>query len=133
LAAAARSGVDVRVMIAPRGPGGDYPYWAGFTYAANMAKAGVKIYLYQGAYFHAKTICVDSVICSIGSTNMDIRSFSLNYELNLIVYDKKTTRELEQDFQDDMQHCTKFNLAAYRRSNVLKRTRNSVCRLLSPL
>lgn len=133
LAGAARSGVDVKVMIAPRGPGGDYPYWAGFTYAANMAKAGVKIYLYQGAYFHAKTICVDSAICSIGSLNMDIRSFGLNYELNLIVYDEKTTQELEMDFHNDLHHCTKFNLKAYMHGNVLKRTRDSLCRLLSPL
>ena len=109
LAGAARSGVDVRVMIAPRGPGPEVPYWAGFTYAANMAKAGVKLYLYQGDYFHAKTICIDSVICSIGSVNMDIRSFSLNYELNLIVYDQKITKELEQDFKNDMQHCTQFD------------------------
>ncbi len=133
LAGAARSGVDVKVMIAPRGPGGDYPYWAGLTYAANMAKAGVKIYLYQGAYFHAKTISIDSALCSIGSLNMDIRSFSLNYELNLIVYDEKTTQELEMDFHSDLHHCTKFSLSAYMRGNVLKRTRDSLCRLLSPL
>src|SRR5262249_26758717 len=72
IAAAAAGGVEVKVMTAPDGPGGAFPYWAGFTYAANMARAGVKVYLYQGGYLHAKTIMVDSKICSIGSTNMDI-------------------------------------------------------------
>ena len=44
----------------------------------------------EGAYFHAKTVCVDSKICSIGSANMDIRSFSINYETNLVVYDESS-------------------------------------------
>jgi len=133
LAAAAQSGVEVKIMLAPSGPGINAPYQAGLTYAVNMAEAGVKIYFYHGDYFHAKTISVDSMICSIGSTNMDIRSFAINYELNLIVYDRKTTRALDKIFSNDLQHCTEFDLAAYKHSNLLKRTRDSVMRLFSPL
>jgi len=133
LAGAARSGVDVKIMIAPKGPGFNFPYRAGFTYAENMAEAGVKIFLYQGEYFHPKTVCVDSVICTIGSTNMDIRSFSINYELNLIVYDENVTRDLEKDFINDLQHCTQFSLRSYKRSSIAQRTLDSVSRLLSPL
>lgn len=133
LAGAARAGIDVKIMLAPNGPGPRFPYWAGFTYAANLAKAGVKIYFYQGAYFHPKTVCVDSTICSIGSANLDIRSFSINYELNLIIYDEKITKALEEDFLEDLQHCTQFQARAYLHSNVLYRTRDSLCRLLSPL
>ena len=133
IAAAAQSGVEVKIMLAPTGPGINAPYQAGFTYAANMAEAGAKIYLYHGDYFHAKTISVDSMICSIGSTNMDIRSFAINYELNLIVYDRETTRALDKIFCHDLAHCTEFDLAAYKRSNLLWRTRDSVMRLFSPL
>ena len=133
IAGAARSGVDVKVMLAPSGPGPKFPYRAGFTYAENMAKAGVKIYFYQGAYFHPKTLCIDSVLCSIGSANMDIRSFSINYELNLIIYDEKTTLELEADFANDLQQCVPFNVKRYEHGNVAQRTLDSLCRLLSPV
>ena len=133
IAGAARTGLDVKIMLAPSGPGGQYPYWAGLTYAANVAKAGAKVYLYQGDYFHAKTIGVDSVICSVGSANVDIRSFAINYELNLIIYDAETTRQLEAVFHNDLTNCTEFDLDAYQRSNGLIRFRDSLARLLSPL
>src|SRR5688500_8115033 len=80
LKSAALSGVDVQLMIAPKGAEFSPAYRAGMTYAADMARAGVAVLMYQGEYFHAKTACVDSAICSIGSANMDIRSFSINYE-----------------------------------------------------
>jgi cardiolipin synthase len=102
---AALAGVDVRVMIAPGGGELSPAYRAGMTYAADMARAGVQVLLYRGAYFHSKTICVDSRICSIGSANIDIRSFSINYETNLVVYDEAVTRELEADFLADLEHC----------------------------
>lgn len=133
IAGAAQSGVEVKIMLAPTGPGINAPYQAGFTYAANMAEAGAKIYLYHGDYFHAKTISVDSMICSIGSTNMDIRSFAINYELNLIIYDRQTTRALDKIFYHDLQHCTEFDYKVYKQSNLLWRTRDSVMRLFSPL
>jgi cardiolipin synthase len=132
-AAAARSGIEVKVMLAPDGPDGGFAYRAGFTYAENMAEHGVKIYHYQGDYFHAKTIMVDSVICSIGSANMDIRSFNINYESNLIVYDAKTTEELEADFINDLNHCKEFDVEAYKSGNLFGRARDSVMRLASPL
>ena len=93
--AAALAGIKVVVMIAPRGGEGQLAYRAGMTYARDLAEAGVRVLLYQGAYFHAKTVCVDSSICCIGSANMDVRSFSINYETNLVVYDEAVTRELE--------------------------------------
>jgi cardiolipin synthase len=98
-----------------------------------MAEAGVQIFHYQGDYFHVRTISVDSALCSIGSANMDIRSFTINYELNLVIYDEKTTKELEQDFANDLIHCQEFKLKAYKRGNLFGRVRDSVFRLASPL
>ncbi len=133
LSGAARAGVDVKVMLAPDGPDGDFAYRVGFTYAENMAEAGVQIFHYQGDYFHVKTINIDSALCSIGSANMDIRSFAINYELNLIIYDEKTAKELEQDFVHDLSHCQEFKLKVYKRGNLFSRVRDSVFRLASPL
>ena|SRR5687768_14531351 len=98
-----------------------------------MARAGVKVLLYEGAYFHSKTICVDSTICSIGSANMDIRSFAINYETNLIVYDKRVARELEEDFLADEAKCTIFSVDEYKARHLPTRLLDSVARLCSPL
>jgi cardiolipin synthase len=103
------------------------------TYAAEMARAGVQVLLYQGAYFHAKTVCVDSTLCSIGSANMDIRSFSINYETNLVIYDREITCQLEADFNADVQHCTAFSVTEYEGRKRLARFIDSSMRLCSPL
>jgi cardiolipin synthase len=133
MSTAALAGVDVRVMIAPGGGELSPAYRAGMTYAAGLARAGVDVLLYQGEYFHSKTICVDSRICSIGSANIDIRSFSINYETNLVVYDEAVTRELEADFLDDVTRCTKFSADAYDAQKTSIRLLDSVMRLGSPL
>ena len=86
LRAAALSGVDVKVMLSARPSGNRLPDWAGNTYIADIVDAGVRVFLYEKGYLHAKTISIDSEICSIGSANIDIRSFSINYELNAVLY-----------------------------------------------
>lgn len=131
--AAALSGVKVWVMIAPRGGEGQLAYRAGMTYAQDMADAGVRVLLYQGAYFHSKTICVDSQVCSIGSANMDIRSFTINYETNLVIHDPAKARELEADFLQDVEQCLEFSPEAYDRLHWWTRLEDSMMRLCSPL
>jgi cardiolipin synthase len=133
LKSAALSGVDVQLMIAPRGGEMSPAYRAGMTYAADMARAGVAVLMYQGAYFHSKTMCVDSAICSIGSANMDIRSFSINYETNLVIYDAGVTQELEADFKRDLETSVPFTVGDYRSRPVLSRLVDSTMRLWSPL
>lgn len=133
LCASAMSGVRVWVMIAPRGGEGQLAYRAGMTYAHDLARAGVRVLLYQGAYFHPKTIAVDSVVCSIGTANMDIRSFTINYETNLVVYDRDVTRRLESAFLADIRQSQPFTAEAYERLPAIKRLGDSVMRLFSPL
>ncbi len=133
LKSAALAGVEVKVMCAPRGSTYNVPYWAANTYFKEMARAGVRVFLYQRGYFHPKTIVIDGRICSIGSANMDIRSFSINYETNAVIYDEKIAGQIEQAFQHDLQYCTEFTLEAYEQKPVLARLRDSVCRLFSPL
>ena len=133
LKSAAMSGVDVKVMLSARASGNRLPEWAGNTFIMDVVSAGVRVFLYQKGYLHAKTISIDSEICSIGSANIDIRSFSINYELNAVLYSKKHATQLEQDFERDLSHCIEFNADAYRNSNPVLRFRDSVARLLSPL
>jgi cardiolipin synthase len=123
---AALAGVDVRVMIAPGGGEWSPAYRAGMTYAARRG-SGLAV---QGAYFHSKTISVDSRISSIGSANIDIRSFSINYETNLVMYDEAVTRELEADFLEDLEHCVRFSADEYGAQKASNRLVDSVMRLV---
>ncbi len=133
LRSAAMSGLDVKVMISARPSGNRWPDWAGNTYFGDVIDAGVRIFLYEKGYLHAKTISIDSKICSIGSANIDIRSFSINYELNAVLYDERLARELEDDFARDLEHCSEFKESEYKKVNVAARFRDSIARLVSPL
>jgi cardiolipin synthase len=133
LKSAALSGVDVRVMLSARASGDRVPNWAGNTFMADVAAAGVRVFLYGKGYLHAKTISVDSEVCSIGSANIDIRSFSINYELNAVLYSEHLAGELEAAFERDLAFCIEFDPDEYRRRNPAVRFRDSVARLFSPL
>ena len=129
----ALSGVDVQVMISPNGPGQFLPYWAANTYALDVARAGVKVLHYDAGFLHAKTVCIDGKISSIGTANWDIRSFSINYELTAVIYDVGVSQELVQAFEADVADCVAFDVATYRARGRLLRFRDSVARLAAPL
>lgn len=134
LKAAALAGVDVRIMCARRDTINPISNWAANTYFDDMARAGVKIYLMQNAYLHSKTISIDSAICSIGTANMDLRSFQINYEINAVLYHRELSRELEEQFHEDLEDCIPFDREQYRRRrNLHVRLRDSLSRLVSPL
>lgn len=134
LKAAAMAGVDVRIMLAPQGVG-DNPiaYWAAYTYMLEMIGAGVKIYLYQPGYLHSKTVSVDGLVCSIGSANMDIRSFNIDYEINALLYDRELTQQLEMRFREDLKDCVAFEPRLYKKLPFRIRFRDASARLLSPI
>ena len=129
----ALSGVDVQVMISPKGPGQFLPYWAANTYASDVARAGVKVHHYTAGFLHSKTVCVDGEISSVGSANWDIRSFSINYELTAVIYDKDVSQQLVAAFQADLADCVAFDVASYNSRGRLLRFRDSLARLASPL
>lgn len=133
LKAAAMSGVDVKVMLSARPSGNPVPAWADDTFILDVIGAGVRVFMYEKGYLHAKTISIDSEICSIGSANIDIRSFSINYEINAVLYDRQLAKELEKEFERDLADCIEFDPAEYQSRNVALRFKDSVARLFSPL
>ncbi len=132
LTTAALGGLDIRLMITGI-PDKKIPYWAAYTYFRELLKAGVKIYHYKKGFLHSKTVIVDNEVCTIGTANLDIRSFLLNYELNTLIYDKKITEALEEAFFEDMRHCSQFTLEDYKRLSIFAKLRNSIAKLLAPL
>lgn len=134
LKAAALAGVDVKIMLAPHGCGDNpSPYWAAATYILEAIAAGVKVYLYQPGYLHCKTVSVDGVVCSIGSANMDIRSFNIDYEMNCLIYNQEKTAEYEADFHNDLLQCVEFDPEEYAKLPFHLRLRDAAARLASPL
>ena len=133
LKTAALSGIDVSVMVADGGPDQRLVYWAARTYLVEIATAGVEVLLYEGGFLHAKTVVADGWVASVGSGNWDIRSFSINYELNALVYDASVAAEIESSYERDRAHCRVFDPDDYRAGPPLPRFRDSVARLVSPL
>lgn len=127
LAAAARRGVDVRLVL----PGfTDFwaPVYAGRSSYGELLEAGVRIYEWRQALMHAKTATVDGEWSSVGSTNLDWRSLVHNYEADLVVRDAAFARELERRFQLDLQASTPIEREDWERRGLLERTKEALAR-----
>ena len=131
--AAALSGVEVEIMCSKHGTAVELAHRASFTYLADVARAGAKVYMYNKGYFHSKTINVDSQVCAIGTANFDIRSFSINYEAMAVLYDTEISRELAADFENDLKSCETLTWEDYQTYPLWRRLLNSATRLASPL
>ena len=101
LVAAAKRGVEV-VLIIPGAIDHNLVRQASRSEFGRLLKNGVQIYEYRPALLHAKAMVVDGIWATVGSTNLDHRSFSLNEELNVAIYDATTAQRLEQVFQQDL-------------------------------
>ena len=127
------SGVDVRIMI-PSKPDHPFVYWASSSYAGELLKYGAKLYTYDhNAFLHAKTIVVDDCVCSIGTANMDIRSFELNFEINAFMYSSEIAKKQRLIFENDMLKSKEVTLDMYNSRSRYVRVKESISRLLSPI
>lgn len=126
------SGVDVRIMI-PNKPDHPFVYWATLSSSGELLNAGADIYIYQNGFMHAKTIVVDGKIASVGTANIDVRSFRLNFEVNAFIYDKKITKQLEQAFHEDIKLSTQMTKKLYAKRSIGIRFKESISRLISPV
>ncbi|MFP4199772.1 MAG: cardiolipin synthase, partial [Halanaerobium sp.] len=129
---AAHSGVDVKIMIPDRG---DHP----FVYAANnsfigeLLDSGACCYRYTKGFLHSKTLSIDSRVLSIGTTNMDVRSFKLNFEINAFIYDREVAGYHDQIFEEDLENSKEITREVYEARGWTMKIRESVSRLLSPI
>lgn len=132
LTTAAMSGVDVRIMV-PNMPDHPFIYRATQYYSQLLHATGVKIYSYQNGFLHAKTVVMDGHISTIGSANMDIRSFKLNFEANAFIYDPKVAAQLETIYKTDMQHAQLLTDEIIAQQSKWIRFKQKFSRLLSPI
>ncbi|CAG5085092.1 Major cardiolipin synthase ClsA [Thermobacillus xylanilyticus] len=129
---ASLSGVDVRIMI-PARPDHRTVYWATFAHLGDLLQSGVKVYLYGKGFLHAKTMVVDGKIATVGTANIDNRSFRLNFEVNAFLFDSETAGRLTALFEEDLKECVELTTGMYQDRPILHKARESVARLLSPI
>lgn len=129
---AALSGVKIKIMI-PNKPDHMFVYWATLSNVGELLQEGAEIYLYQNGFLHAKTIVVDGKVSSVGTANIDVRSFRLNFEVNAFLYDVDIANQLVEAFQQDIKLSTQMTRSLYERRSVGVRFKESVSRLLSPI
>lgn len=129
---ASLSHVDVRIMI-PNKPDHPFVYWATYSNVGILLEAGVRVYLYQNGFLHAKTIIVDDRLATVGTSNLDFRSFGLNFEVNAFIYHQKTAKQLADIFKQDMKQSRELTQDDYNKRPLIIRFKESISRLLSPV
>ena len=105
LCQAAKRGVDVRLMIPKRGDRSIFISYASRSYLKPLLAAGVKVYFHTFGFIHAKAWVADDKIATVGSSNIDFRSFMQSSEVNAFVYDTLFAQQMRQIFEQDMRHC----------------------------
>lgn len=128
---ASASGVEVNVML-PNMPDKFFVYAVTFSFIQQMLDYGVNVYLYKG-FLHSKMMVIDENLVTLGSTNFDIRSFSLHFEVNAFIYNEKTAIECSKIFKKDLENCELMTLEKYNSRSIFKKVSESIFRLFAPL
>ena len=132
LKSAVLSGIDVKIMIPNKA---DHPfiYWINQYYVAELLRLGANIYRYENGFIHSKTILVDEEVVSVGTCNFDYRSFYLNFEINLNIYNKDVANSFKTQYYKDIAISKKLTFADFKKRSIFTKVRESVFRLLSPI
>lgn len=132
LAVSALKGVRVRLLL-PSKTDVFFVRKAGRSFYDLLLEAGVEIFEYQPKILHSKLMLIDNRWAVVGSANMDIRSFRLNFELNLMVHGARFAKQIRAMFDSDLAQSRKVEPTEFWQRSVLERFAENSCRLLSPL
>ncbi|MFA8434069.1 MAG: cardiolipin synthase [Marinifilaceae bacterium] len=126
------SGVDVRVML-PKQSDSFMTYWGTLSFIEELLEAGIRFFFYKRGFNHSKIMMVDGIISTVGTANMDIRSFEQNFEVNALVYDEGKTRKLQDQFLSDLEESEEIHLVEWSNRPRIQKMKESVVRLFTPL
>jgi len=132
LKTAALSGVDVRIII-PEKSDATMSKWCSFSYVEQLLEAGIKIYFYQHGFIHSKTLMIDDIFSTIGTTNLDFRSLETNFEINAFIYEKKFTRLMLKHFTNDLKNSREIKLNEWKKRSWRFKLRESLAHIVSPM
>ncbi|HHY22005.1 MAG TPA: cardiolipin synthase, partial [Bacilli bacterium] len=129
---AALSGLDVKLLV-PGRPDKKIVFHASRSYFPELLEAGASIYEYTRGFMHSKIIIVDNEIASIGTANMDMRSFHLNFEVNAFLYRTNSVSKLVDDFLVDLTYSNQLSYIEFNKRPFYHKVIESISRLLSPM
>ena len=129
---AALAGVDIRLML-PERADNRITHLGSHSYLRDVLQAGVKVYFYKKGFLHSKLMVSDDMLSTVGSTNVDFRSFEHNFEVNAFMYDVETALEMKEIFLQDQRESTQIFLKNWVRRPWRQKAAESVVRLLAPL
>jgi cardiolipin synthase len=132
LKTAALSGVDVRIIF-PEKADSIITNWNTRSYISELLDAGIRVYLYEKGFIHSKYLLVDGVFSSVGSPNVDVRSFDLDFEITALVYDENFAASLGEVFSGDLKNCREIIKAEWEMRRRIDRYRESLARIFGPL
>ena len=126
------SGVKVKLLI-PNKPDHPFVYWATYYYSGSLVGYGAEVYTYEMGFVHAKTIIVDGSFASVGSANFDYRSFMLDFEGNMVIYDRDFAQQLRKNFLDDVKVSQQLTLERYAQRSAVIKFKEGIARLIGPM
>ena len=129
---AALSGVDVRLLLSAASDNVVVKWTIRFYFEAFL-KAGVKIYQYPDGFLHIKVIVSDDELCTLGTANMDIRSFEQNDEVNILAYDKEFTQQLKDNFLKDCEKSNQIHYNDFIKRPQSERLKEGLAKIFSPV
>ncbi len=100
---------------------------------AQLIRDGVKVYTYENGFIHSKMMIIDDEVASVGSSNMDIRSFELNFEINAFMYDSDITKQLKDAFFEDLKVSKELTEERYNQRSYWIKFKQSIAKLASPI
>ena len=113
-------GVKVQFMVSTKSDGKVNDDVIGLE-MRKLMKRGAEVYYYEDGFHHSKVMMIDSLFCTVGTTNLDARSLCFDYEVNAFIFDPATTHELQQIFHDDMKHSTLLTPEVFKERFPLRR------------
>ncbi|KKL93355.1 hypothetical protein LCGC14_1875530 [marine sediment metagenome] len=132
LETASRSGVDVRVIL-PYESDSWAAQYASDSYIEESLESKIRIFRYNKGFIHAKTMLVDNHLSTIGTANLDYRSFALNFEITAFIFNKAINDKMADIFENDLRNCEEVRLERWKERGLIRKLKESFCRLWAPL
>ena len=129
---ASKCGIDVQIILPKKSDSWTAEY-ATNSYIEKLLEANVKIHRYCKGFVHAKTMVIDDIFTTVGTANLDYRSFNINFEVNAVVYDEKVSKDLKKQFLKDVKDCELLDYQTWTKRSRIEKLQESFCRLWAPL
>jgi cardiolipin synthase A/B len=127
---AAQKGVQIRIMV-PETNDGFLTQYASRSYLPELLRLGIEVYAYQKGFLHKKVMIVDGDLATIGTANMDMRSFRLNFEVNLFLTGTDSIQDLVAHYEEDLEECLRIRPVDFYKRGMAEKVKESFARLFS--